>query len=195
VSGGGFASLYYSWKIPGSVAIALNPQTNLNRYRGGVLRARYRQLCWPSLDENASLDTVIDANLRTLYSAGCANTAIILQTASDFGHLARHFAPFVAAFPSADRERLIVRVADWGVQGHVPAPSKIWIPWIVAALTAPDTTATSIEATWAAQTRIESPPLKTIPTSAGKDERIAAELAHAALDSLFGQSPNDMSLA
>lgn len=186
MSGGGFASLYYSWTTPGSVAIAVNPQTNLNRYQGGALRARYRKVCWPALDENASLDTVIHANLRPLYRERCANTAVILQTASDFGHLTRQLAPFISEFPSAHRERLIVQVADWGVQGHKPAPANIWIPWVTAALSADDTSAPSIEAAWAAQGHFQLPPLKPL-SPAGADERIAADLARAALDSLLGQ--------
>lgn len=182
-SGGGFAALYYSWHIPQSVAIVLNPQTNLNKYHWGH-RRRYREVCWPSLDAKAPLDSVVDVNLCPLYAGRFDNTVICIQIASDYFHLTRQFAPFVAALPAEHRERLIVRVANWGVKGHKPAPTAIWIPWIVAALSAPDTTAESIEATWAEQNPFELPPLKRLPgytrPSAAIDaavEKILAEQA------------------
>jgi pimeloyl-ACP methyl ester carboxylesterase len=202
-SGGGFAALYYSWQIPGSVAIVSNPQTNLNRYFRAH-RERYRAACWPSLDEDAPLDAVIDANLCRLYAKRCDNTVVYLQVASDFFHIRGHFAPFAAALPREHADRLIVRMANWGNQGHRPVPAAIWIPWMNAALSAPETTAASIEETWTEEnpfqlpaleplTRaaieerpFQFPPLKPPTPAAGRDEQIAAELALAATNALLG---------
>ncbi len=185
-SGGAFASLYYSRKIPNSVALALNPQTNLDRYRGGDLHDQYRRFCWPALAKTAPLDSIIDANLVRLYAEQSLNTVIVLQTASDFTHLTRHLAPFLAAYPFGQRERLIVRVADWGVEGHTPAPSSIWVPWAIAALTAVEATAPSIEAVWAEQNPGETGSLLESPFAPERQRQIATSLARRATAELLG---------
>lgn len=220
-SGGGFAALYYSSKIPDSVAIVLNPQTDLNQYHWGH-RRRYREVCWPTLDRYADLNSVIDANLAPLYDEDSTNTAIFIQIASDYFHLTKQFAPFVAALRPGFRNRLIVRVANWGVEGHKPAPTSVWIPWLVAALTAPDTSATSIEETWNVQNPVPLPPPHASARSNGlgavaaqapgaadvelpirraastvrpanRDEEIAAWIAHSATGALLGRlaTPDD----
>lgn len=222
-SGGGFAALYYSWHIPGSVAVVVNPQTNLNLYHWGH-RRRYRQFCWPSLGNKAPLNDVIDSELGPIYASHRTNTVICMQIASDFFHLTHQFSPFVAALPVEYLDRLIVRVANWGVQGHRPPPPSIWVPWLAAALSAPETTATSIEETWADQNPRElteqSPPtfeanrgapfvpangksgtnerlnqLSPVDSAAGhrRDERIAAAIARTAISSLLSDPPSDRS--
>ena len=224
-SGGGFAALYYSWQIPGSIAVVSNPQTNLNRYNRGLLE-NYRAACWPSLGEDAQLEEKIAIDLGPLYAKRCLNTMIYLQVASDFYHIRRHFAPFVAALPGKYADRLIVRMANWGRRGHIPVPATIWIPWVNAALTAPETTAASIEKIWADQNPVAIPPLKPLsgarqnepivsaagvtrakekpnrhpapephPRPADRDEQIAAELARAAIGSLLGSQSSEMSLS
>ncbi len=185
-SGGGFAALYYSWQIPGSVAVVSNPQTNVNAYIETRV-AQYRAACWPSLKEDDLLDSVIDANLGPLYAKRRKNTVVYLQVASDFFHLARHLAPFFDALPRAYRDRLVVRVSNWGMQGHLPVPPNIWIPWINAALKAPTMTATAIEAAWAEDNLFEVPPPKRLSTDISRDKHHADELARAAADALFGQ--------
>lgn len=175
-SGGGFAALYYSSRIPGSVAIVLNPQTNLNKYHWGH-RRRYRDVCWPALDGKTPLDSVIDADLKPLYGAESQNTAIFIQIASDYFHLTNQFAPFVSSLPSEFRNRLIVRVANWGVDGHKPAPTSVWIPWLVAALSAPDTSAAAIEETWVMQNPV---PLPSARNSARAGSSSEAGASHAA---------------
>jgi pimeloyl-ACP methyl ester carboxylesterase len=178
-SGGGYAALYYSWHLPGSVALVTNAQTNLDRYRQWHL-ARYRRLCWPGLDDQAPLSDVIETDLRPLYSKRFDNMVIYLQIASDYFHLTRHFAPFVAALPDEHADHLIVRMENWGRQGHQPAPPNIFIPWLLAALTAPESTAHSIDATWNEMNQIELPALPPMTHAATRDGRIAADLAQAA---------------
>jgi len=223
-SGGGFAALYYSWQVPGSIAVVSNPQTNLNRYNRGLLE-NYRAACWPSLGQHAQLEEKIAIDLGPLYAKRCVNTMIYLQVASDFYHIRRHFAPFVATLPGKYADRLIVRMANWGRRGHIPVPATIWIPWVNAALTAPETTAASIEKTWAEQNPLAIPPLKSLPRAswnepivtatrqsvsnekpsrhpaperhtrpADRDEQIAADLARAAIGSLLGPQSSEMSL-
>jgi pimeloyl-ACP methyl ester carboxylesterase len=224
-SGGGFAALYYSWQIPGSVAVVSNPQTNLNRYNRGLLES-YRAACWPSLGEDGQLEEKIAIDLGPLYAKRCVNTMIYLQVASDFYHIRRHFAPFVSGLPGKYADRLIVRVANWGRRGHIPVPATIWIPWVNAALAAPETTAASIERTWADQNPLAIPPLNPLPRTGrnepivtatktasvdqkpsrhpaaepptrpgGRDEQIAAELARDAIGSLLGSRSSEMNVS
>src|SRR5690625_3266022 len=44
-SGGGFAALYYASRLPGALAVPVNPQTNLARYRRLPVD-RYGRLAW-----------------------------------------------------------------------------------------------------------------------------------------------------
>jgi hypothetical protein len=182
-SGGGFASLYYSWMIPGSVAIALNPQTSLNRYRPGPIKI-YRAACWPNLAPDQPLNRVIDVELDALYAGGAQNSIVYLQVASDYYHLTRHFAPFVGSLPRDYSDRLVVRMENWGRKGHQAAPSKVWIPWLNAALNAPTTTASAIEETWTVQNPISLPRLEPLRGPL-RDEEIAAGLARDAAGPLL----------
>ena len=184
-SGGGFAALYYSWQIPGSVAVVSNPQTNLNHYLRGHVK-KYRAACWPALPTDAPLSAAIDDDLAPLYATRSENTIIYLQVASDFFHLRRHFAPFVAALPREFATRLIVRMSDWGQRGHHPVPSHIWIPWMNAALTATETTALSIEEVWAEANQELLPPLEPRTSPSTPDEQIAARLARHATHMVLG---------
>ncbi|TXG81448.1 MAG: hypothetical protein E6R14_07805 [Thermomicrobiales bacterium] len=175
-SSGGFAALFYSWHIPGSVAIVTNPQTNFQRYIQPPI-ADYRSVCWPSLANNEALAATIDTDLCTLYANRFANSVIYLQVASDYSHLKGQFAPFVASLPPEFIHRLIVRIANWGRRGHKPAPANIWVPWVKAALAAPDTTAASIEQTWEEMNPLPLPPLPPSTRPTNRDAQIAAELA------------------
>lgn len=186
-SGGGFAALYYSWRTAGSVAIVVNPQTNLHRYHWGH-RKRYRDVCWPALEKDAPLGTVIADDLGSVYASQRTNTVIYIQIASDFFHLTRQCAPFIAALPVEYHDWLIVRIANWGVQGHQPAPSNVWIPWVVAALSAPETTATSIEATWVAQNTFQLPLLEQLTPDRATTLSTANALANASTLTLPNRS-------
>jgi hypothetical protein len=197
-SGGGFAALYYSWQVPGSLAVVTNPQTNLNR----AIRAhreKYRAICWPSLEDDAPLSAAIDVDLCSLYGKRCPNTVIYLQEATDFFHLRWHFGPWVARLPRESAARLVVRMASWAEKrGHQPVPAKIWVPWMTAALSAPVMTAHSIEETWSRENPARIRPLKSRQPSTpavripNRDEQIAAELSRIATDAVFGQQSNEV---
>lgn len=184
-SGGGFAALYYAWQFPGSVALVSNPQTNLN-HAIRLHRDRYRAACWPTLPESVSLAQAIDVDLGALYASRCDTSVIYLQEASDFFHVKWHFGPFVTQLPREYADRLIIRMAHWGRRGHQAVPANAWIPWLHAALTAPNTTAAAIEETWAEQNPVirsqpaHSTPPKIVPCAANRDEQIAARLARSA---------------
>lgn len=215
-SGGGYAALYYSWHIPDSIAVVSNPQTNLDRYIRAH-RRRYITACWSGRDKDTPLSTVIEHDLGPIYAQQCENTVIYLQVASDFFHVKWHFSPFAATLPRDYMDRLIVRMENWGNRGHHPVPTSIWIPWMLAALTAPDTSAASIEATWDKQNPVQLPRLKSLgraasvssvtpnerphrspspkhrSSAAGRDTEIATELARNATNALLGPQASDRS--
>lgn len=184
-SSGGFAALFYSWHIPGSIAVVTNPQTNFERYLKSPID-EYRAVCWPSLPNDVPLNDAIDTDLCALYASRFENTVIYLQVSSDYTHLKSQFTPFVATLPRNFAKHLIVRMANWGGWGHKPAPAGIWIPWLNAALSAPDTTAAAIEQTWEEQNPVHIPPLQPLVQPPGRDEQIATELARTAADRLLG---------
>ena len=121
-SGGGFAALRYSALAPGSLAIAVNPQTSVCRYGPGAVQ-KYLEVCWginaPG-DLNAACDAVGGLDLCTLYARGTENTVAYAQTARDW-HVNRHMRPFLeAASANCDIWTLM---SDWG-PGHSPAPKS-----------------------------------------------------------------------
>lgn len=135
-SGGGFAALRYSALVPGSLAIAVNPQTSISRYGPRAVQ-KYLEVCWginePD-DLHAACAAVGDLDLCALYARGPKNTVAYAQTARDW-HVNRHMRPFLnAASRSCDVWTLM---SDWG-PGHAPAPKEF--------------TRTLLSATTAAQT-------------------------------------------
>ena len=118
-SGGGFASLYYSWHFPDSTAIAVNPQTNIAEYTSKPVED-YAQAAWnvPSIES-----APITYDLRTLYSRGFPNRVIFLQNAFDGLHRDRHLAPWLRSTPNADNNMWLL-MGRWG-RGHVPPDSAL----------------------------------------------------------------------
>lgn len=122
VSGGGFASLYYSRLFPESLAVCINPQTSILRYAPQFRRA-YAAATFGALtrDEGDRLIAErVDADLTTAYRNGFANQVLYLQNADDW-HYKEHLLPFADA-TRRHRSRVRFEVRDWG-QGHKPMPT------------------------------------------------------------------------
>jgi pimeloyl-ACP methyl ester carboxylesterase len=152
-SAGGFAALYYSWVSPGSVAVAVNPQTSLSRHRTAH-QLNYRTACWPSLTSDALLSTVIHEDLSHLYRKRVPNAVVYLQNSMDPFHLRNHLAPFVGAIRQADLAKVVTDVRFWGTVGHSNSiPRQAWFDWARAALDAPTTSAVDLLSTHAAAAR------------------------------------------
>jgi hypothetical protein len=145
-SAGGFAALYYSWHVPGSIALVTNPQTNIDLFPE-IARIPYRTICRPSLDANTPLSAIIESNLCSCYSRRFDNTVIYLQNATDSLHLRDHFAPFIGSIPLEHQDRLLARVGYWGLRGHTQIPAPVWMSWVRAAIDAPTSEATDIQQT------------------------------------------------
>lgn len=138
-SGGGFASLFYSSLMPGSVAIAQVPQTNMHQYYAGHI-LRYREGCWPSLGSNEELADKICTDLCAWYSQPRPNTVIYLQSAGDHFHTRTQFAPFLDAISRVKQSRFIAHSSYWGRPGHSGAVTPdAYMPWVRAAILSPST--------------------------------------------------------
>lgn len=143
-SGGGFASLYYSALLPGSLALVWNPQTDITRYNPPHV-AEYGRIAFGFADyeqARTGLPSMVNSGLGRLYAAGYGNRVVYLQNNSD-GHVQTHLLPLLesigaatstvtkGASVSAEIARdFWLHLADWG-EGHVPPP-----PAVLAALLA-----------------------------------------------------------
>lgn len=143
-SGGGFAALFYSWAFPGSTAVVMVPQTNINGYHRSH-REAYIESSWPNL-EGAATDTATPRlDLRTLYSKGMENTVIYLQSSLDLFHVEKQMAPFVRSLPAASFSRFMLKCSFWGKVGHSGSvPSSEVDAWVRATLSVEDNTAENI---------------------------------------------------
>lgn len=100
-SGGGFASLAISRKIPGSGAVCFSPQTRIGDYHDGVVE-KFRSVAFP---ESASYAEAEERNrarfdLRHLYetTAPGDNFVRYVQNTRDPEHYTKHYVPFAETF-------------------------------------------------------------------------------------------------
>lgn len=138
-SGGGFASLFYSSLVPGSIAVTGTPQTNMHSYYSGHIK-RYREGCWPALSSNEQLAEVICTDLCSWYATLRPNTVIYLQSAGDQFHTRTQLAPFLAGIAQVKDARFIVNSGFWGRPGHSGSvTAEAYLPWLQAAFLSPTT--------------------------------------------------------
>ncbi len=137
-SGGGFASLFYSWHIPGSFALAVAPQTNMHRYYPRHIQ-QYCQGCWPRLSGPEELSQHITTSVCDLYAEKIPNTVIYVQSAGDRFHLVNHMMPFVSAISGHTAPAFVPHVDYWGVPDHSRAvPASVVADWTRAIALAED---------------------------------------------------------
>ncbi|MFC8731652.1 hypothetical protein ACFT5B_04255 [Luteimicrobium sp. NPDC057192] len=117
-SGGGFAAMYYANHLPGALAIAVNPQTNIARYVQRSVR-RYLEVAWDRGDEPDLEQALaaVDFDLTTTYD-GRASDLLYIQNTGD-RHRDQHLRPFVEKLDDKDRTWILERA--WG-EGHVAVP-------------------------------------------------------------------------
>lgn len=137
-SAGGFASLLYSSKFPGSFCLTSNPQTDIFKYYYPHVN-RYLNSCWAvdSIGEAKAQCGVFGDSQQDVY--GCYkgdfnNTVIYLQNINDPHHVKNHFSPFlesISLVPPSTKgvhqlsHNFLVYLGDWG-EGHVTAPKSFW---------------------------------------------------------------------
>lgn len=143
-SGGGFASLYFSFYHPGSISLPIVPQTRLRLYsspsgKRGFLR--YCNECWPGLSEDEVSERVC-VDVTELYSSEpFRNAVVLLMSPGDVRHFSHHATPFLSrVYDSLSLECInLSLISDYGgVPGHSGAVrGSMFLPWIKAALAAP----------------------------------------------------------
>ncbi|MBC7157260.1 MAG: hypothetical protein H5U20_07065 [Rhodobacteraceae bacterium] len=140
-SAGGFAALLYSRLHPGSLAIAVSPQTQLQTYQNRYVEV-FRSSCWPSA---AAPDDIALSDLGRVYRQGFDNTAVLVMSAGDFGHIYTQFIPFVQNIPLSRREQFVIDIGYWNVRGHPGSvPRTRYTSWIRAALFSPTLNASDL---------------------------------------------------
>lgn len=178
-SGGGFASLYYSWHFPGSVALVGVPQTNMRSYHKGHIR-RYRDGLWPEAGSDAELAKLICTDVCPLYAREVPNTVIYLQSAGDRFHLQTQMLPFASAITSVPRSRFVLQCSYWGKPGHSGSVATDAITrWLNAIMASPGLETDDLLATWHALGATGSPPAA--PTAPVANDHAQADLQMAAL--------------
>lgn len=134
-SGGGFASLYYSAQFDDSLAIAVNPQTSIERHTVSAVR-RYTEACFGDYGGNPTpgLPYDITTDLVELYSSPVRNTIAYMQNSTDKLHIRIHEQPFYDALDGRNRVYGLSG-NDWG-DGHVAAPKDTTTNVLMAAASA-----------------------------------------------------------
>lgn len=139
-SGGGFAAAQISSLVPGSVAVAFNPQTVISAYRpNGSLGhgRRYVEVVRPELAPRSgikSLDPIADwaepmaerGSLINRYNKPTLNRLLYVQNDRDYSHWSDHYTPFrneVATGPNNDRVRFHIYS---GPEGHSAPPREVF---------------------------------------------------------------------
>ncbi len=143
-SAGGHAALHYSNRHAGSLALAVNPQINLNNYLPAAIDA-YRTHCWTGLAGNDELDERVQMDAGLLYGEGMGNSVCILNSSGDRFHLFKQTFPFVARIPPTAQNRFVLHCDYYGIKGHSGSiPPQACLPWLKAAVLAPNLYADSL---------------------------------------------------
>lgn len=115
-SAGGFAALNFAAKFDGSLAVAINPQTDVSNYHAHLVRA-YAEHVWNRPDVT---DLPVSTSVLERYRQGPDVSVVLLQGLNDDFHIAQHLVPFLDAKAPSVPVGLLVE--DWG-EGHAaPAP-------------------------------------------------------------------------
>ncbi|MEV7606543.1 hypothetical protein AB0N65_13985 [Paenarthrobacter sp. NPDC089322] len=135
LSAGGFASLFYSKFFPNSLALAINPQTNLAKFGYENQRSYTRAAFGAETPEqhDAVFRDRICSDLRQHYGGKLENYVLYVQNSIDT-HVDNHMEPFLESLKGSNRVRTILS-SDWGI-GHRHPPAEE-IRSIIAKVTDP----------------------------------------------------------
>ena len=116
-SAGGFAAMQYSISFPGSLSVAINPQTNLSNHYPERVQP-YLDACWGGSlpDQTTAVTDLIHA-----YSKAFDNFILYVQNEHDTFHLENHFHQWDRSFGDLRGERWNLLSGDWGT-GHAAPP-------------------------------------------------------------------------
>ena len=134
-SSGGFAALYYSLMDPGSVCIAVNPQTRLTAYLPNPVK-NFLKYAWPDAKSIENVGHQLVTDLPAAYAKGFANMVIYLQSTGDLLHFTTQMPAFCDAGLKKP-EQFILNCGYWGIPGHSNSvPSKEYYMWVKAVVAA-----------------------------------------------------------
>jgi hypothetical protein len=124
-SGGGFAVLYLSAHFPGSLAVALSPQTNIARHAQADAVSRYAEACFGVSGEDpvGRLPYSVTTNLSDIYSRPLQNTVAYVRNANDGSYTEQHRDPFVKNLHPGNRVFEFAG-SSWGA-GHAAPPRDL----------------------------------------------------------------------
>lgn len=123
-SGGGFASLFYSSQVRDSIAVPVNPQTDISKYNPQAVES-YVSIGWGSTPDPTNSIDIVPAitNLVEHYINPFENRVIYVQNDQDESHVANHWMPFKDV--CSDPNRFDYVIGSFG-QGHV-APTREYL--------------------------------------------------------------------
>lgn len=132
-SGGGYASLRMLEHFPHGTAIAMNPQTDIDRYHAMHVK-KYVDLAWNG--ERNILDSVAGTTVFDgLEKVKDTATVLYLQNSNDAFHVKQHFLPFQKQFSGAAGFHVL---QDAWRDGHTPPPKDLIQEVLAAALAEDD---------------------------------------------------------
>lgn len=114
-SAGGWAALKYAARLDGAVAVAVNPQVDIARYK---YFPYYLRKAWKTEDGSECLP--FEGNVARDYAEGNDTSVVYVQNEGDSHHFIEHFTTFKSTCGNPDK--LIELLPDLG-PGHV-APTK-----------------------------------------------------------------------
>lgn len=124
VSGGGHTALNYSARFPGSIAVAGNPQTNVDNYLDWA-KNKYYQTCWSKPDEPGVIDNSgFLHDMVSVYARAPQNFAYCLVNVNDRHHVKDHLVPLIEAAHNTLNIRTLLR--HWG-KGHTACPPEFFL--------------------------------------------------------------------
>jgi hypothetical protein len=143
-SSGGFAALFYSHAHAGSLALVANPQISLRKYLQGPV-TMYRETCWPRLTSNDELYTRVCCDIAALYEPSMPNFVCLLNSSGDRSHIFDQTLELASRLKPEHQGQLILDFSFHGILGHSGSvPLQSCVPWLEAAIHAPDLYADSI---------------------------------------------------
>ena len=132
-SGGGFASLYFSYHDKGSICFAVNPQTVIENH--GVKKVMpYLKKCWPKLKNISELNRFIVSDVTRLYMDSPANSVILIKNSTDHAHTFKHVQPLLSAYAQIKNRSFLLYSDFWGKVGHAQPPKQVILNWLYSAL-------------------------------------------------------------
>lgn len=119
ISGGGHTALNYAARFPGSIAVAGNPQTNVDKYLDWA-KNKYYRTCWSKRDDPGAIDNSgFLHDMVSVYAQAPQNFAYCLVNANDRHHIEDHLIPLIEAAHNTLNVRTLLR--HWG-KGHTACP-------------------------------------------------------------------------